>query len=159
MTLLTVRNLIDEEPKANERPDNHTQWTRIVELDLVPHPRLACPAMMRMDYGMTDGPIRMRVRAVVAGYMLPRWSVDPSLDHSLKEQQYRLWLSNPLALYGVEKAKLAPSIAFRRRKQKNDWKDRTRWLRHLKRTTSGSRSFSRAATSLKFKTLSAPAPG
>ena len=35
-------------------------------------------------------------------------SVDASLDHSQKEEQYRLWLSDPLALYGVENAKLAP---------------------------------------------------
>jgi hypothetical protein len=40
--------------------------------------------------------------------MLLRWSVDASPDHSLKEEHYRLWLSDPLALYGVENAKLAP---------------------------------------------------
>jgi len=100
--------LVDEEPKANERPDNDIQWTRIVELDLVPHPRLARPEIIKMDYGMTDGSIRMRVRAAVAGYMLLRWSVDCSPDHRLKEEQYRLWLSDPLALYGVENANLAP---------------------------------------------------
>ncbi|PAT43833.1 helix-turn-helix transcriptional regulator [Vandammella animalimorsus] len=100
--------LVDEEPKANERPDNDIQWTRIVELDLVPHPRLARPEIIKMDYGMTDGSIRMRVRAAVAGYMLLRWSVDCSPDHHLTEEQYRLALSDPLALYGVENAKLAP---------------------------------------------------
>jgi hypothetical protein len=36
------------------------------------------------------------------------WSVDASPDHSLKEEHYRLWLSNPLALYGVENSKPAP---------------------------------------------------
>jgi len=41
-----------------------------------------------MDYGMTDGSIRMRVRAAVVGYMLLRWSVDCSPDHRLKEEQY-----------------------------------------------------------------------
>ena len=100
--------MVDEEPKANERPDNDIQWTRIVELDLVPHPRLARSEIIKMDYGMTDGSIRMRVRAAVAGYMLLRWSVDASPNHSLTEEQYRLWLSDPLALYGVENAKLAP---------------------------------------------------
>jgi len=100
--------LLDEVPQANERPDNDIQWTRIVELDFVPHPRLARPEIIKMDYGMTDGSIRMRVRAAVAGYMLLRWSVDCSPDHSLREEQYRLWLSDPLALYGVENAKLAP---------------------------------------------------
>ncbi|BAO29733.1 helix-turn-helix transcriptional regulator [Sulfuritalea hydrogenivorans] len=108
VTRIEAPTLLDEEPKANERPENDIQWTRIVELDFVPHPRLSRPEIIRMDYGMKDGPIRMRVRAAVAGYMLLRWSVDASPDHSLKEEQYRLWLSDPLALYGVENAKLAP---------------------------------------------------
>ena len=108
VTRIKAPTLVDEEPKANERPDNDIQWTRIVELDLVPHPRLVRPEIIKMDYGMTDGSIRIRVRAAVAGYMLLRWSVDASPDHSLKDEQYRLWLSDPLALYGVENAKLAP---------------------------------------------------
>lgn len=108
VTRIEAPTLVDEEQKANERPDNDIQWTRIVELDFVPHPRLSRPEIIRMDYGMTDGSIRMRVRAAVAGYMLLRWSVDCSSDHSLKDEQYRLWLSDPLALYGVENAKLAP---------------------------------------------------
>lgn len=108
VTRIEAPTLLDEETKANERPDNDIQWTRIVELDFVPHPRLSRPEIIRMDYEMKDGSIRMRVRAAVAGYMLLRWSVDASPDHSLKEEQYRLWLSDPLALYGVENAKLAP---------------------------------------------------
>lgn len=108
VTRIEAPTLLDEEPLANERPDNDIQWTRIVELDFVPHPRLDRPEIIKMDYGMTDGSIRMRVRAAVAGYMLLRWSVDCSSDHSLREEQYRLWLSDPLALYGVENAKLAP---------------------------------------------------
>ena len=87
---------------------NDIQWTRIAKLELVPRPRLERPEIIRMDYGMTDGSIRMRVRAAVAGYMLLRWSVDCSPDHRLKEEQHRLALSDPLALYGVENAKLAP---------------------------------------------------
>ena len=108
ITRMEAPTLLDEEPNANERPDNDIQWTRIVELDFVPHPRLSRPEIIKMDYGMTDGSIRMRVRAAVAGYMLLRWSVDCSADHRLKEEQYRLWLSDPLALYGVENAKIAP---------------------------------------------------
>ena len=108
VTRIEAPRLLDEESKSNERPENDIQWNRIVELDLVPHPRLSRPEIITMDYGMPDGLIRMRVRAAVAGYMLLRWSVDCSRDHRLKEEQYRLWLSDPLALYGVESAKLAP---------------------------------------------------
>ena len=108
VTRIEAPTLLDEESQANERSDNDIQWTRIVELDFVPHPRLSRPEIIRMDYGMKDGSIRMWVRAAVAGYMLLRWSVDCSPDHRLTDEQYRLWLSDPLALYGVENAKLAP---------------------------------------------------
>jgi predicted DNA-binding transcriptional regulator YafY len=108
ITRIETPSLLDEEPKPHERPGNDIQWTRIVELDFVPHPRLARPEIIRMDYAMEGGAIRMRVRAAVAGYMLLRWSVDCSPDHRLIEEQYRLWLADPLALYGVENAKLAP---------------------------------------------------
>lgn len=108
VTRIEQPTVLNEELLPHERPDDDIQWTRIVELDLVPHPRLGRPEIIRMDYGMKDGSIPIRVRAAVAGYMLLRWSVDASPDHSLKEEQYRLWLSDPLALYGVENAKLAP---------------------------------------------------
>ena len=41
---------------------------------------------------------RMRAYARRSGYMLLRWSVDCSPDHGLKEEQFRLWLSEPLAV-------------------------------------------------------------
>ncbi|MHA6820291.1 hypothetical protein ACQUKI_01870 [Ralstonia pseudosolanacearum] len=61
-------------------------------------PRLERSAIIKMDYGMTD----------CSNYMLLWWGVDCSPNHRLKEEQYRLWLGDPLALYGVENAKLAP---------------------------------------------------
>jgi hypothetical protein len=118
VTRIEAPKFLDEEPKANEHPDNDIQWTRIVELDLVPHPRLSRPEIIRMDYGMQDGSIRMRVRAAVAGYMLLRWSVDASPDHSLQGHEYRLWLKDHLALYGVKNAVLAPGYVPPREGQK-----------------------------------------
>jgi predicted DNA-binding transcriptional regulator YafY len=108
ITRIEAPTMLDEEPHTNERPDNDIQWTRIVELDFVPHPRLKRPEIIKMDYGMKEGVIRMRIRAAVAGYMLLRWSVDCSPDHSLTGEPYRLWLRDPLALYGVENATIAP---------------------------------------------------
>ncbi|WP_338849851.1 WYL domain-containing protein [Massilia sp. W12] len=105
---IAAPELLDEAPSAGENPENDMQWTRIVELKLTPHPRLAHPEIVKMDYGMEGGVMRLHVRAAVAGYMLASWKVDTSPDHSLHEEQYRLWLSDPLALYGVENAKLAP---------------------------------------------------
>lgn len=51
-----------------------------------------------MDYGMQDGSLRMKLRAATAGYILRKWSVDCSPDHSLRGHEFRLWLKDPLAL-------------------------------------------------------------
>lgn len=100
--------VLDEKAQPHERADHDVQWTRIVELDLIAHPRLKHPNIIRMDYAMTGPSLKLRVRAAVAGYMLQRWAVDCSPDHSLTEEQFRLALSDPLTLYGVENAHLAP---------------------------------------------------
>lgn len=92
----------------HEESDQDIQWTRIVELELVPHPDRPRPEITEMDYGMRDGMLRIKLRAATAGYILRKWSVDCSPDHCLQDDEYRLWLSDPLALYGVESAKLAP---------------------------------------------------
>lgn len=84
------------------------QWTRIVELELIPHPDQPRPEITALDYGLTAGVLRMKLRAATAGYTLLRWSVDCSSGHSLRGPEYRLWLKDHLVLYGVESASLAP---------------------------------------------------
>lgn len=100
--------LRDAEVQSHERGDQDIQWTRIVELELIPHPDQPRSEVTEMDYGMRDGMLRMKLRAATAGYILRKWSVDSSPDHSLRGPEYRLWLKNPLALYGVRNAVLAP---------------------------------------------------
>jgi len=108
ITRIEAPSLLAESPQAHELAENDIQWTRIVELSLVPHPRLARPEIVRMDYGMSGDSLQLRSRAAVAGYMLQRWGVDCSPDHRLTDEPYRLWLADPLTLYGVESAALAP---------------------------------------------------
>lgn len=93
---------------AHETSDQDSQWTHIVELELTPHPNQPRPEITEMDYGMRNGVLRIRLRAATAGYILRKWSVDCSPDHRLREEQFRLWLSDPKALHGVENARLAP---------------------------------------------------
>ena len=95
-------------PGPSEGLANDIQWNRVVELELVPHPDGPRPEISALDYPMEDGVLRLRVRAALAGYVLRRWSVDCSPDHSLAGPEYRLWLRDPLALYGAESATLAP---------------------------------------------------
>jgi len=108
ITRIEAPSLLAESPQAHELAENDIQWTRIVELRLVPHPRLTRPEIVRMDYGMTGDALQLCSRAAVAGYMLQRWRVDCSTDHHLPDEHYRLWLADPLTLYGVESAALAP---------------------------------------------------
>ena len=61
-----------------------------------------------MDHGMQDGVLGMNMRAAVAGYIMRKWSLDRSPDRSLRGQEYRLWLQDPLESYGVKNAVLAP---------------------------------------------------
>lgn len=84
------------------------QWVRMVDLALVPHPGLNWPEAIAADYGMTEGLLHVKTRAALAGYVLRRWMVDASPDHSLDPRVHHLWLSNPATLYGVESAALAP---------------------------------------------------
>ena len=95
----------------HEMNDQDIQWTRIVELELVPHPDQPRPEITEMDYAMQGGVLHMKLRAATAGYILRKWSVDCSSDHSLRGPEYRLWLKDHLAIYGVRNAVLAPGYA------------------------------------------------
>lgn len=87
------------------------QWARIVDLELAPHPGVAWPKAVEADYRMEDGVLRLKTRAALAGYVLRRWSIDSTDDHSLDPASHHLWLRNPQTLYGVESAALAPGRA------------------------------------------------
>ena len=100
--------LKDDPIAPHETSNQDIQWTRIVELELVPHPDQPRPEITEMDYRMDGGVLRMKLRAATAGYILRQWSVDCSPDHSLRGHEYRLWLKDHLALYGVASATLAP---------------------------------------------------
>ena len=108
ITRIEAPRTLDEAPKVGERPDDDIQWTRIVEIELVPHPDQPRPEITARDYGFTGGVLALKLRAATAGYMLRRWSVDCSPDHRLRAPEYRLWLKDHLALYGVKNALLAP---------------------------------------------------
>jgi hypothetical protein len=93
----------------HELPDQDIQWNRITELELVPHPaNVQHPDTIEAEYGMEGGVLKVRARAAMAGYLLRRWNVDCTEDHSLKGGEYHLWLRNRQALYGVTNLVLAP---------------------------------------------------
>lgn len=100
--------LVDEKVGDHERSSQDIQWNRVVELELVPHPGREYPEIAEKDYDMQDGVLCLKVRAAMAGYILRHWHVDCSANHELTDEVYRLWLRDPLVLYGVSSAKFAP---------------------------------------------------
>lgn len=96
----------------HEMPGQDIQWNRITELELVPHPaNVQHPDAIEAEYGMERGVLKVRARAAMAGYLLRRWNVDCTQDHSLKGDEYHLWLRNRQALYGVTNLILAPGYS------------------------------------------------
>jgi len=100
--------LYDGVTTLDETAEHDLQWSRVVELELVPHPSIERPEVVELDYGMKDGALRVQVRAANVGYMLRLWSVDCSRDHRLSGPEFALWLKDPMVLYGADSAKLAP---------------------------------------------------
>ena len=105
--------IIESTIEEHETKDADNQWNRIVELEIVPHPALSHPETIAMDYAMqkndSKNPVlNINVRAAVAGYLLRRWNIDCSEDHSFRGNEYHLWLKNYPALYGVANLVIAP---------------------------------------------------
>ena len=93
---------------SHEVSDQDIQWTRIVELELVPHPDQPRPEITEMDYGMRTACCALSCARPQPDTSCGKWSVDCSPDHSLRGHEFRLWLKDHLALYGVKNAVLAP---------------------------------------------------
>lgn len=109
LTRMSNPRVLDDSPvRDEESAQADLQWSRIMELELVPHPDFDSRDVVLMDYPMEEGVLKVRVRAANAGYMLQQWHVDCSPDHSLRGREYALWLRDPLSLYGSESAFLAP---------------------------------------------------
>lgn len=110
LTRITKAQEIDREVAESERIGADEQWARIVDLEIVPHPGVTWPKAVEADYAMTDGVLRIKSRAALAGYVLRRWNIDSSPDHRLDPASHHLWLRNTPTLYGVESAALAPGV-------------------------------------------------
>lgn len=100
--------LTGQYPRYEEEWEQDDQWNRMLELNLIPHPDKESSELVMQDYEMQEGRLRLRVRAAMAGYVLQQYHVDCSVDHSITDLAYRLWLEDSLALYGVESAMFAP---------------------------------------------------
>ena len=100
--------IIDSDITMSELKESDNQWNRIVDLTLIPHPKLEVPEAIELDYAMEDGQLKIEVRAAMVGYMLNQWNVDCSDSYNLNPNQFHLALKVREALFAVENAQLAP---------------------------------------------------
>lgn len=111
ITRITKPVLMAQSPiEEHEFSAADIQWNRIVELEIVAHPRLDFKETIEVDYGMVCGVLHINIRAAVAGYLLRRWNVDCTANGTLQGAEYHLWLKNRKALYGVDNLMLAPGF-------------------------------------------------
>lgn len=104
--LVENRVISDTESKAADQ-----QWNQFVELQLVPHPALRYPETIAQEYGLHNSELTLSVRAAVAGYVLRRWNVDCSNNHTLVGSEYHLWLKNRQVLTDINNLVLAPGYS------------------------------------------------
>lgn len=105
---ITSPSLLNTEITKSETKESDIQWNRIVEMHIVPHPNLQHPDTIEIEYGMTNGMLKIFVRAAVAGYVLRHWNIDCSPGHELQGAEFHLWLKNTPTLYDVENLAIAP---------------------------------------------------
>jgi len=111
ITRISEPEIVEGTVKEHESREQDIQWNRIVELEIIPHPKLKHPKTIETDYAMENGVLKVNVRAAVAGYVLRRWNVDCSENHSLEGPENHLWLKNRQALYGVDNLVIAPGYS------------------------------------------------
>lgn len=110
--------LLSEEIPQEQTKAADNQWNRIVDLHIVPHPRIEHQETIAFEYNMQTEQsddenclmLILQVRAAVAGYVLRRWNVDCSKKHNLDGPENHLWLKNQQTLYGVDNLAIAPGF-------------------------------------------------
>jgi len=106
MSKVTIKDLAVEQ--FENKQEDH-QWTRMMPLQIVPHPNnVKHSTAIELDFGMDKGILELNVRAAMAGYLLRRWNVDCTEEASLTGGEYQLWLRNRQTLYGAENLAIAP---------------------------------------------------
>jgi hypothetical protein len=107
-TRFTFVDLLQGPVHVHEASPYDQQWQQIVDIVLVPHPKLKQSKAIEMDYNMSDGKLSIRLRAAVAAYLLRQWQVDCSADQTESHKECQLALANPEVLELIENISLAP---------------------------------------------------
>ncbi|MFC4701997.1 WYL domain-containing protein [Glaciecola siphonariae] len=101
---------LGEPNDASELAPSDHHFNTYTTLVLVPHPGIANPTAIEMDYDMINGEKSMRVRSALAAYILRQWQVDCSPDARILHQGCQLALKNTQVLESIENPQLAPGF-------------------------------------------------
>lgn len=100
--------LSDASVKYLETCENDKYWQQEIELELIPHPSLAHPEAIELDYQMENQRLMLTCRASLAGYLLRQWSVDCSAKHKITSGVCQLALANHQVLSQIEHLAIVP---------------------------------------------------
>ncbi|MFT5788732.1 MAG: putative DNA-binding transcriptional regulator YafY [Shewanella sp.] len=98
----------DATVKYLETCANDQYWQQEVQLELIPHPSLAHPEAIELDYQMVNKRLTLNCRASLAGYLLRQWSVDCSAKHKIGSGVCQLALANHEVLQQIEHLTIVP---------------------------------------------------
>ena len=86
--------LLEEEPKESEMKKNDDEWNKIIDLSLVPHPKIDHKEVVEYEYKMIREKLKVSIRSSLAGYFLRVWNVDCSSHATLPHKTYHLYFEN-----------------------------------------------------------------
>ncbi|PKG57343.1 WYL domain-containing protein [Shewanella sp. Choline-02u-19] len=108
VTRIKTASMSDVSAKSLETCENDQYWQQEVQLTLIPHPSLAHPEAIELDYQMVDKRLSLKCRASLAGYLLRQWSVDCSAKHQIGSGVCQLALANHEVLQQIEHLTIVP---------------------------------------------------
>jgi len=111
-TRFTHITATDEEILPHQLAAADVQFNQIINLIIVPHPSIANPLAIEMDFAMQEGKKIMTTRAALAAYILRQWQVDCSEGHRIRGQGCQLALENIDVLQRIENPTLAPGYSI-----------------------------------------------
>lgn len=93
---------INSQPSKGEKISDDADWLRLIDLVLIPHPRITHKETIEFQYQMIRGELVIPIRAACAGYFLRSWHVDCSEDASLDHYEHHLYLKNNRELLEID---------------------------------------------------------
>ena len=94
--------------KDSEMADSDIEWHKMLDVDLIVHPKIQHKKAIELEYNMQHGSVKLKLKAALLGYLFNQWRVDCSSDYSLPENKFHLALKNINNLRGAKSIVLAP---------------------------------------------------